>query len=43
LWKLLEEVDKKNKDLISQIIMLITKVYLNFSCVIEEKIHIIGE
>lgn len=36
LWKLLEEVDKKNIDLISVIILLITKVYLNLSSVIED-------
>ncbi len=43
LWKLLEEVDKKNMELISLIILLITKVYLNLSSVIEDQIHKIGE
>jgi hypothetical protein len=40
---LLEEVDKKNMELISLIIILITKVYLNLSSVIEDQIHKIGE
>lgn len=43
LWKLLEDVEKKNVDLVSLIIILITKIYLNLSSVIEDQIHIIGE
>jgi hypothetical protein len=43
LWQLLEEVDKKNLDLVSQIIFLITRIYSNLSSVIEDQIHVIGE
>lgn len=43
LWRLLEQSDKKNLDLVANIINLITKVYLSLSTMIEDQIHVIGE
>ncbi len=43
LWRLLEEVDKKNMDLLSQIVFLITRVYQNLSFTIDSQIHEIAE
>jgi len=43
LWKLLEEIDKKNIDLITQIMHLITTVHQKLSFIIEDKFYEIGE
>lgn len=39
VWKLLQECDKKNNELTSLVIDLLTKIYHNVSGAIEDKIH----
>lgn len=39
IWKLLQECDKKNNELTSLVIDLLTKLYHNVSTAIEHRIH----
>ena len=39
IWKLLQECDKKNLDLTSLVIDLLTKIYHNVASVIDSQVH----